>query len=58
MKYALLMYPKPGSHEALGEDEYESVNSEYWALREDSRCLGGGHLQAGRLRDHGPLRRR
>jgi hypothetical protein len=45
MKYALLIYPQPGSHEALGEDEYESVNAEYWALREDSRCLGGAHLQ-------------
>jgi hypothetical protein len=45
MKFALLIYPKPGSHEELGEDEYESVNSEYWALREDSRCLGGAHLQ-------------
>ena len=45
MKFALLIYPKPGSHEALGEDEHESVNSEYWALREDSRCLGGAHLQ-------------
>jgi hypothetical protein len=47
MKYALLIYPKPGSHEGLGEDEYESVNSEYWALRQDSRCLGGAHLQPG-----------
>ncbi len=45
MKYALLIYPKPGSHEALGADEYESVNAEYWALREDPRCLGGAHLQ-------------
>ena len=45
MKYALLIYPKPGSHEALGEDEYKSVTAEYWALREDSRCLGGAHLQ-------------
>ena len=45
MKYALLIYPKSGSHEALGEAEYESVNAEYWALREDSRCLGGAHLQ-------------
>jgi hypothetical protein len=45
MKYALLIYPKPGSHEELGEDEYESVNAEYWALREDSRCLSGAHLQ-------------
>jgi hypothetical protein len=24
MKYALLIYPKPGSHEALGEDESKS----------------------------------
>jgi hypothetical protein len=46
MKYALLIYPKPGSHEALEEDQYESVNAEYWALRKDSRCLGGAHLQA------------
>jgi hypothetical protein len=45
MKYALLIYPKPGSHEALGEDEYKSVSAEYWAFREDPRCLGGGHLQ-------------
>lgn len=47
MKYALLIYPKPGSHEALGEDEAKSVSAEYYALREDARCLGGGHLQAG-----------
>ena len=47
MKYAMLIYPKAGSHEALGEDEYRTVNAEYWSLREDSRCLGGGHLQPG-----------
>jgi hypothetical protein len=47
MKYALLIFPKAGSHESLEADQYESVNSEYWALREDSRCLGGGHLQPG-----------
>ena len=47
MKYALLIYPKPGSHEALGEDEAQSVTAEYWGLREDPRCLGGGHLQPG-----------
>jgi hypothetical protein len=45
MKYALLIYPKAGSHEALADEEYKSVNAEYWALRDDSRCLGGGHLQ-------------
>ena len=45
MKYALLIYPKPGSHEALGEDEAKAVTAEYWAFREDPRCLGGAHLQ-------------
>jgi hypothetical protein len=46
MKYALLIYPKPGSHEALGPDEYGSVNATYLALRDDPRCLGGAHLQS------------
>jgi hypothetical protein len=45
MKYALLIYPKPGSHEALGPDEAESVSAEYLAFRDDPRCLGGAHLQ-------------
>jgi len=45
MKYALLICPKPGSHEALGEDESTSVSAEYWAFRDDPRCLGGAHLQ-------------
>jgi hypothetical protein len=45
MKYALLIYPKPGSEEALGEDEYESVSAEYLAFRDDPRCVGGAHLQ-------------
>jgi hypothetical protein len=45
MKYAMLIFPKPGSHEALGPDEYGPVNAEYMALRADPRCLGGAHLQ-------------
>jgi hypothetical protein len=45
MKYALLIYPKPGSHEALAEDEARAVSAEYWAFRDDPRCLGGAHLQ-------------
>jgi hypothetical protein len=45
MKYALLIYPKPGSHEALAPDDYRVVNAEYLALRDDPRCIGGGHLQ-------------
>jgi hypothetical protein len=47
MKYALLIFPKPGSHEALSPDDYAPVNAEYLALREDPRCLGGAHLQPG-----------
>jgi hypothetical protein len=46
MKYALLIYPKPGSEDALGEDEQKSVSAEYLAFRDDPRCLGGAHLQA------------
>jgi hypothetical protein len=45
MKYALLIYVKPGSHEALEEQERESVSREYFALRDDPRCLDGGQLQ-------------
>src|SRR3954454_10008622 len=45
MKYALLIYPEPGSHEALAEDEAKSVSAEYWAFRDDPRCVGGAHLQ-------------
>ncbi len=45
MKYAMLIFPKPGSHEALAPEEYEPVNAQYLALRDDPRCLGGAHLQ-------------
>jgi hypothetical protein len=45
MKYAMLIYPKPGSEEALGEAERNSVSAEYLALRDDPRCVGGAHLQ-------------
>lgn len=45
MKYALLIYEKPGSHDALPDDEREAVYGEYFALSDDPRCLGGGQLQ-------------
>ncbi|MBV8734739.1 MAG: hypothetical protein JO321_09870 [Solirubrobacterales bacterium] len=45
MKYALLIYSKPGSHEALPEDEYKEVFGEYAALVDDSRCIASGQLQ-------------
>lgn len=45
MKYALLIYSKPGSHEALSENEYKAVFGEYMTLADDPRCLGSGQLQ-------------
>jgi hypothetical protein len=45
VKYALLIYSKPGSHEALPEQEYKAVYSEYLALGGDSRCIASGQLQ-------------
>lgn len=45
MKYALLIYSKPGSHEALPEDQYKAVYGEYVTLADDSRCVASGQLQ-------------
>ena len=45
MKYALLIYPEPGSHEALSEDESRSVSREYFAVRDEDGVIDGGHLQ-------------
>lgn len=45
MKYALLIYSKPGSHESLPEQEYKKALGEYEALSGDSRCLSGAQLQ-------------
>jgi hypothetical protein len=46
MKYALLIYTKPGSDEGLSEAESKSMFAEYMALREDPRCLDGAGLQS------------
>jgi hypothetical protein len=45
MKYALLIYDKPGSHEALADEERGAVYREYFALSEDPRCVAGAQLQ-------------
>ena len=47
MKYAMLIYPEPGSHEGLAEEEARALTAEYLALRDDPRCVGGAHLQPG-----------
>jgi hypothetical protein len=45
MKYALLIYEKPGSLDGLSEDQYKAIYAEYAALSDDSRCLDGAQLQ-------------
>ena len=57
MKYAMLIYPKPGSHEGLDEADAEALTAEYLALRDVPGCLEGGHLQPADDGDHGAPRR-
>lgn len=46
MKYATLIYTKPGSHDAdLTPDEQAALSAEYLALRREPQCIDGGHLQ-------------
>ena len=45
MQYALLIYEKPGSHDGMSEAEVASVRSEYFAISDDERCVGGAQLQ-------------
>jgi hypothetical protein len=49
MKYAMLIYPKPGSDEGLGEHEAKALTAEYLALRDEPGCVGGAHLQPGEM---------
>ena len=43
MKYAMLVYSEPGSHD-LPEDELTKVYGEYVALRDEPGYLGSGQL--------------
>jgi len=45
MKYALLIYTKPGSYERLSDEERKAVSAEYFALADDDRCVAGAQLQ-------------
>jgi hypothetical protein len=45
MKYALLIYSQPGSHEALAEADRNAAFGEYMALMEEPRCIATGRLQ-------------
>jgi hypothetical protein len=45
MQYALLIYSKPGSHEALSEQDFQAALGEYAALTNDPRCVTSAQLQ-------------
>jgi hypothetical protein len=45
MKYALLIYYKPGYTDELSEDEFKAVVAEYTALLDDPRFQSGAQLQ-------------
>jgi hypothetical protein len=45
MKYALLVYNKPGTFDALGEDERTKVSGQYQAVTEASGIVGGAQLE-------------
>ena len=45
MQYALLIYAKPGTVEALSPAEREELSREYFALRDEPGMLGGAGLQ-------------
>ena len=45
MQYAILIYDKPGSYEALAPDEFERVMAEYGPITQDPAVRGGAQLQ-------------
>jgi len=45
MKYAMLIYSEPGSHEELPKEEYEVALGQYMELAADSRCDSSAQLQ-------------
>jgi hypothetical protein len=45
MKYAALVYNKPGAFEALSDEDRQTVSGEYMAVSRDPRCVDGAQLQ-------------
>jgi hypothetical protein len=45
MKYALLIYERPGPYENLSDDEREAVHGEYFAISAEPRVVGGAQLE-------------
>jgi hypothetical protein len=45
MKYALLIYTNPDDMEGMDDAQVQALSAEYYAIRDEPGCLGGGHLQ-------------
>jgi hypothetical protein len=45
MKYALLIYTKPGAIDDFSASEMQAMSDEYFALRAEPTCVDGGQLQ-------------
>jgi hypothetical protein len=45
MRYAVLIYEKPGAYDAFSADERRAVSAEYSELAGDARVVGGAQLQ-------------
>ncbi len=45
MKYALLIYDRPGTYERLSDDEREAVFGEYFAISDAPGVVDGAELQ-------------
>jgi hypothetical protein len=45
MRYAVLIYEKPGAYGGFSDDERRAVSGEYLELARDPRCTGGARLQ-------------
>jgi hypothetical protein len=45
MRYALLIFEKPGAYDPLSDDERSAVTSEYMEIAADARVVGGAQLR-------------
>jgi len=45
MRYAVLIYERPGAYDPLSPEERQAVSAEYLAIRDDPRVVAGARLQ-------------
>ena len=50
MRYAVLIYEKPGAYDPFSDEERRALSAEYLELARDARVVGGARLQGWRRR--------